>query len=488
MKNKTIFSVNTEVPVDDVLEIDYRSNQTLLDAEIILFTPSLNYYESDHSAFYGSSMVQGKRCLSQNSSFKALEQNRHWKNEIAAAANSGKLVVVYLVVPDECFRHTGEKKSSGTGRNQTVTNFVTEISSYDAIPFIANYSIKTGTKTRIIEAGSVIAPYWDEFSKYSPYKVEIVGEFSDIVLESEVGRRVVGALKKYDGGGAILFLPPVNFDNPEFVKKKASEYVWTNAAFQAGKRFLVAICNIAAAISVDRTVTQPPIWTLSDNFRLPSEDDIETQIIQVSEELTRLEETMSLLQQNLIVTGAPRKLLFEKGAPLECAILESLKLMGFDANGFDDGKSEFDAVFVAAEGRFVGEAEGRDNKAIGIDKFSQLERNLHEDFNRDEIEDIAKGVLFGNGFRLTNFEERTEIFTKKCLDAAKRTGIALVRTPDMFEPTRYLFEHPEDNGYAEECRKAIADANGRIVKFPSTPNSNLSRHKERVSVVDESKK
>ena len=97
--------------------------------------------------------------------------------------------------------------------------------------------------------------------------------------------------------------------------------------------------------------------------------------------------------------------------------------MGFKADSFDDGKSEFDAVFSSTEGRFIGEAEGRDNKAINIDKFSQLMRNLHEDFDREEVLEIANGVLFGNGYRLNTPEERGELFTEKCLKEAKRIGI-----------------------------------------------------------------
>ena len=484
MTNKTIFSVNTEVPGEDILEIDIHSNQTLLDADIILFTPTLkrDWYE------YGvHSQYQGKYCLSEHGSFAAVEQTRHWKSEIVTAVKAGKLVVIYLAEPVECIRYTGEKQTSGTGRNQKVTDVVTNISSYDMLPTIDSYSTKTGARIKTTKAGSVIAPYWDEFSGYSPYRAEIMGEFSEVVLESEVGSRVVGAMKRSKDGGAILFLPPVDFDKTEFVEEDDDgHYVWTEDGLQAGKRFVAAISSLAEAISENRTITPPPDWTFGDQYRLPSEGHLETKIIQISEELTRLKETKDTLQQELAITGRPRQLLFEKGTPLEDAILESLKLMGFEADGFNDGESEFDAVFSAREGRFIGEAEGRDSKAIGIVKFSQLERNLHEDFSRDEVDKITKGVLFGNGYRLVVPDERSDIFTEKCLTAAKRTGIALVRTPDMFEPTRYLNENPEDKDYAEACRKAIADTEGEIVKFPTPPvEKPVKTEKKSVDAIDD---
>lgn len=467
---KTIFLVNTSIPGEGVTEIDYRSSQTLLDADIILFTPTLDDFYTEDNRYFDESTYKGKRCLSQGDSFAVVEQVRHWKNEIFTAANAGKLVVVYLDKPEECYRYTGDKKTSGTGKNEKVTHIVAEISSYDALPIVDSYSLKTGKQMKIAESESVIAPYWNEFSKYSSYHAEIKGEFSDVLLQTKVGDRVVGAITRYKNGGAILFLPPIDFEKSKFIKENdEGDYVWTKARLQAGKKLLAAVISISKAIFTNRLASPPPDWTSGDQYRVPNESHIEGQIIDISNKLTHLEGIKNSLQQDLADAGSLRRLLFEKGTLLEEEILVSLKLMGFKAETYNDGESEFDAVFFAAEGRFIGEAEGRDNKAIGITKFSQLERNLHEDFNRDEIEEIAKGVLFGNGHRLELPGERADIFTKKCMTAAKRTGIALVQTPDMFEPTRYLLRHPEDRDYAEACRLAIANTNGEIVSFPVPP-------------------
>ena len=179
MVKKTIFSVNTVVPGDELIEINYASDYTLLDADIILFTPDFPY------SWYGAETYKGKRCLSENGSFRAKEQSRHWGNEIASAANVGKLVVVYLEKPEECFRDTGNKQTSGTGRNQKVTNLVEEISSYEALPNINTYTTKTGSKIKLTKAGEIIAPYWNEFSKYTSYYSVVEGKFSEVLLESE---------------------------------------------------------------------------------------------------------------------------------------------------------------------------------------------------------------------------------------------------------------------------------------------------------------
>lgn len=163
-------------------------------------------------------------------------------------------------------------------------------------------------------------------------------------------------------------------------------------------------------------------------------------------------------------------LIFEKGPRLERAVLHALGAMGVEATPYRDGSSEFDSLFSIDGTRMLGEAEGRDNSPIAIDKISQLERNVGEDFARDDVEVHAKGVLFGNPQRLTKPDERDQLFTEKCLASARRNKFALVLTADLFLPTRYL-ERAEDKTYARQCREAILAAEGEIVKFPSPPRT-----------------
>lgn len=151
-------------------------------------------------------------------------------------------------------------------------------------------------------------------------------------------------------------------------------------------------------------------------------------------------------------------------------MLEAMRLFGFDARSFSGGDSEFDGIFVAPEGRCLGEVEGRDNKSINIDKFSQLERNLQEDFARDEVNEYAKGLLFGNAIRLKQPAERGDFFTTKCVSAANRASAALIRTPDLFAPAKYLKEH-DDAEYARACREVIFSTVGTVVAFPPPPEA-----------------
>src|SRR5262249_32197944 len=159
-------------------------------------------------------------------------------------------------------------------------------------------------------------------------------------------------------------------------------------------------------------------------------------ISKLSREVEAIEAQRISLRSELAKAAGLRRLLYEKGKQLEDALVEVLGLLGFEAKPFQEGESEFDAVFISPEGRCLGEAEGKDNHPINIDKLSQLERNIQEDFQRDEVTEHAKGVLFGNAYRLLEPATRAEFFTAKCRSGAKRARVALVRTPDLFPVAR----------------------------------------------------
>jgi hypothetical protein len=186
-----------------------------------------------------------------------------------------------------------------------------------------------------------------------------------------------------------------------------------------------------------------------------------------------LADSRRLFQLELEEAGTLRSLLFETGRPLERATVKALGLLGFSAATVKEGDSEFDVVFTAPEGRCLGEVEGKDNRAINVDKISQLGRNLDEDFACEEVSKYAKGVLFGNAHRLQPIEKRGEFFTEKCKSTANRMKVALVRTPDLFVAARYLTSSHDEN-FARLCREAIFAAEGQIVTFPDPSRASES--------------
>src|SRR5262249_27797174 len=150
---------------------------------------------------------------------------------------------------------------------------------------------------------------------------------------------------------------------------------------------------------------------------LATERRLQSELLAAERQVDEAQKRKEAILEELKAAGRVRALLYEKGRPLENAIVDALQLMGFQAASYKDGHSEFDVVFESAEGRLLGEAEGKDSKAINVEKLRQLAMNVHEDLQREEVKSPAKAVLFGNGYRLSPPECREVQFTDKCINA-----------------------------------------------------------------------
>lgn len=462
--SKKILSVGFEFPGNAAEYVSLKSDRSLLDADIIIFQPEIKNHYSSYEAF------QGKPQLTEHDSFRAVEDAAHWRTELKAALDAGKTVIIYLSKLEEYYIYTGQKNYSGTGRSRVTTNIVTPFNNYSFLPLPLDKVVTaSGKEIRIAKDLRYIAPYWKEFSNCSPYEVYFQGKLDNIILTTKSGDRALGAVisgKK----GAMILLPPIKYNYDEFVKydKKKETEIWTAKAISFGKLLLSHIVEIDKSLSSNQEATPVPEWTKQEIYRLEKETFIEKEIKATTNKIEELQNIRSELNIQLAEEGKLRWLLYEKGHLLEEAILYALKLMHFKAEPFRNAESEFDAIFTSDEGRFLGEAEGKDNSAVNVDKLSQLERNLQEDYSNDEVKEYAHGVLFGNSYRLQPPEERPDFFTEKCMSGAKRASIAMVRTPDLYYVSKYLKEH-DDSAFAQQCRIAIFTAKGSLVQFPKIP-------------------
>ena len=452
-----------EIPSDSVEHIEFDSDQSLLDADIVLYKPTLGDY--DHQGLY-----KGKPWLTESASFQVSEQVAHWRRELLTVFDAGKLVLIFLATPTEVYVETGEKEFSGTGRNRHVTHLLKPLSSYDAIPVKQCVTARSGSKIAPVKDLQYLASYWSDFALLSPYEVTIEGKFSETLLVTTSGNHTVGAILQKAGSGHILLLPPIRFNEDKFIRfnEEKEECYWTEIGIEHGHRFVSTVIEMSSVLQVGTELSPVPEWAGRSLYRLDAEAEIENQILKVREQIDQLNEQKSILEDKLQKAGILRYLLYERGKPLEAAIIEALSLFGFSAKQYEDADSEFDAVFECPEGRCLGEAEGKDNRPINIDKLRQLDNNIQEDFAKGIKESFAKGVLFGNAFRLTPIADRKPAFTEKCVKSALRTKVALVHTPDMFEPARFL-KTSRDATYANRSRRAIFEAEGVEVKFPDVP-------------------
>jgi len=462
--SKKILTIGLEMASDQIETLEFNSKASLLDWDIVLFRPDVSYFYS-----YSHDTYQGKPSLDDSASFRLKESCEHWRREIKQAVEAGKTVLVYLAPLQEVYIDTGKREYSGTGRNQKTTRIVALYNNYASIPFQLNPVSATGSAMRLVPLGAeVLAPYWSELGPLSEYKVLLPAGTPGVCLTTKTGEKPVGVIARSKGSaGTLVLVPDVDFYPDEFLVKKGKGQDWTDAATQFAARFVSTIVALDKALHNTAEVTPEPAWASNSDFALATEHNLRSELLDAERLVEEAQRRKEKLQERLTCAGASRGLLYEKGKPLEHAIIDALQTLGFAAASYKEGSSEFDVVFDCSEGRLLGEAEGKDSKAVNVDKLRQLAMNIHEDLQREEVDAPAKGVLFGNGFRLDFPSSRSAQFTAKCVTAAESSSTALVATSSLFLAVQYLSANPDED-YAKRCRESILNGIG-VVTFESAP-------------------
>lgn len=467
---KSIISIGFDIPGYDDQCLRLDSDQSLLDYDIIIFTPQISGTFS-----YSQTQFKGKPWLDESNSFNLKEKSERWRQELTSAFDHGKTIIIFLPPYEEVYVATGDHSYSGSGRNRVTTTHVEAFYNYGMIPL--SFDELTSAHGREIKPSKdlgLLTTYWKEFGAISEYQVyfDSASLFPSAsllpLLETKAGKRTVGGLvreKPDSGKGTFVLLPKLEYDEEQFQTERKDGLYWNKKGLEFGAKLISAVVEIDKALNSEKQKTPTPDWVKNKEFRIQNESVLERKVEKLTSQIELLQDQKRTTLAELDNEGSSRRLLFETGPALEDAILDALGALGLKADRYKDAESEFDAVFTWSSHRFLGEAEGKDSKAINVDKISQLERNINEDYERDEVTDRAKGILFGNAFRLQKLSERGDFFTEKCITSAKRLGIALVRTPDLFFIARYVKESG-DKEFSQKCIEAILAAEGIVVVFP----------------------
>jgi hypothetical protein len=463
---QSFVGVGVSLASDDVDYIDFDSDASLLDWDVALFRPDISgFYAHEYDQY------QGKRSLSDGASFRLKERCEHWRREIKDAVEGGKMVVVFLSELHEIWLDSGRREHSGTGRSRQTTRIVSPYNNYASIPAKLSPIGTKGVAMKLSTRGSEsIAPYWREFENCSQYKVVLSEPGLPACLLTKKGDKPVGAILRTEtSGGALVLLPELDLMQESFVEANADgEQDWTADAAAFANRLVVTLVALHKGLRGTDEATPEPQWAKAAAYALAKESEFKEQLLIAETALEGARRVKETVADDLKKAIAIRGLLFEKGKPLERAILEGLITLGFVAMPFNDANSEFDVVFESEEGRLIGEAEGKDHKAINIDKLRQLSMNIHEDLQREEVVNPAKGVLFGNPFRLSPIEERGAPFTEKTLRSASSSSTALITTHNLYAAVRYV-KDTQDGEYARLCREALVRGVG-LVTLPAPPD------------------
>lgn len=455
---ESIVGINFTFPSneDDFLKLDSFGSLSEVEIAIILLSFGDCSYDQDSS----TPSYNGKKLLNHSSSTELSEHIEHWKREISNFLENGKTLVVLLTQQENLYFHTGKKEYSGTGRNQRVTNLVNSVNNYDFLPF--QLPIYPSEGQIILAANSVVNSFYAENKNILRYEAYTTAK--DIVpffLSKNKDKILGGHLKILNGD--ILVLPQIEIDYDTFQKQNGD---WNVKGLKYGKNLKEQFYELNKNIKSIAEKNPSPSWADTDQYELNSALEIKKKINNLNQTIEKSikqkEELNNLLPQEQFL----KNLLFESGKPLELAVILALQILGYTAENYNDGKLELDQVILSPEGiRYIGECEGKDNKAIDISKFRQLIDILNEDYEREDVDEKAFGLLFGNAQRFVEPQNRDLDFTTKCLNGAKRERIGLIRTSDLFFVAKYLTENPNED-FKKKCRDEIYNQLGGVIVFP----------------------
>jgi hypothetical protein len=275
---RKILAVGLELATNLVHVEQFGSKISLLDWDIILFRPDIENVIISSTVAY-----QGKPCLGDSASFRLKEACEHWRREIRQAFDNGKTTIVFLPAVEEVYVATGERTSSGTGRNQKVTRIVERYSNYNSLPVSLKPVPSIGSSIKLAPLGAeILAPFWLEFEKFSTYKVLISPESKEsIALTTKAGDKPVGAIfRSKISSGAIVLLPDMDFhDDDSFLAIKGKENHWTDEAEQFAARLAGAAVSMSRALHSSGDATPEPAWAAAPIYTLASERELGIQLL-----------------------------------------------------------------------------------------------------------------------------------------------------------------------------------------------------------------
>lgn len=461
--SKQIFTIGYEIPGHSEDYLDFSHKKSLMDADVILISPELLSPSYENWVSFSA----GGGCFGISESSEYVEQISHLKKEIEDFLKSGKNIFVFLSE-----KESYELASGTTSPRKGQTSYSTYTkTNYDFLPVNIGTLISASGKHVEFSGQPIFSDFYRKFKDNLEYQLYVEGiDSAQIIFTGKVKAKILGAIYKV-GNGNVVTLPYLKYDNNKFTKynKKKDKSYWTDEAMKFGNNFVDCLLSIDQQLIQESEKTPPPKWSSQEEFYSKKAIKIEKDIKQNKAEIKKICSKNKRLNEELVNENVLKDLLFEQGKPLENAVIKALQILGYEAENYNDGELELDQVILSPEKhRFIGECEGKDNKDINITKFRQLLESLNADFARDDVEEKAFGILFGNPERLKDPKERTLDFTKKCKTGAEREKIALVKTVDLFMVVKYLNENRNEN-FKKTCRKAILDGLGKIVEFPKIP-------------------
>ncbi|NKZ10824.1 hypothetical protein HGA11_07515 [Mycolicibacterium septicum DSM 44393] len=322
--------LDAEMAIDDAVEATFSSTISMFEFDIVIWNPlrSIATYNTMEEYAFRARSFEGRRWLSSHDSAEIKRDVARRKSEIVDFLQLGRTLVVFLPGDLTVAVETGEKRYSGTGRNQKTTNILEDFDILAALPVLLETQFATGIDMQPVD--SSIGPLYRDTVDYWQYGRVIDADPPFHPLLRVAGTtKVVAAEVKFDAG-SIIFLPLLWTDD-DGQPDAPDDDDGHNAEAETKEPSPGAVVdNLVVKWLIERTTTEDiawPEWT--DHYRFQTELDrapaVEALAVQAAEIQAQLDglnaEADADRKWKLLITGT--------GTPFELAVADALQILGF---------------------------------------------------------------------------------------------------------------------------------------------------------------
>lgn len=426
----------TEYDHKDMEIINFSSEKTILEYDILLVDLA-NIFRNFET--YGE--YNGWPRITDHDSTKLKLHLKKRKVEIEEFLESGKNIFVLGGTDDCVYCYTGEKNTSGTGRNAKTTYYVEDVHSVSLLPIKLSPLSLSGK--RISYKNKKIGEKFERYNDYFEYRT-VYENVNDNILMTIKGTNKVLSYYEQVGKGKIIFFPDLVFDRKNPTNESKLE-----------KKFFNDLSNFNGLLLNEEF--ELPIY--SKNYLLPNEEIMINDIDKSKQELSKLlndienkeKALLNLQKQKIMFTGT--------GILLEMNSVEQFKDIGFSIIKYNPDSVDEDIVIKFKEKIAVVEVKGISGSATEK-HTSQIVKWKSEYHIENDI--MPKGILLVNAFNNRKLECRQEYFPNQMLKYATHQEICLLTTLQLYNIRKYLEKNPDKK---EKIVDEIFNTNGLYKNF-----------------------
>lgn len=410
--DQKILGVNTRfqsLNYENFDECSFTACTSFLDYDAIIISADhiVNAYSSDRT-------YENRVVLTEYDSKQIKEDFSRIRDQISELLNLGKNIFVIMGINENCYIYTGQKKTSGTGKNEKTTVIVDVFDMYSFLPVKIRTTHIVGKNIGICAA----EPYKDYFAKTKEcfyYKTYFSVSEAKPLLKIKSTEKVISSVIKY-GNGHIVFLP-----FPYYKEDYKTVGYWK----EAGKLYLDALFELNAKLSVIPDNSVLPEW--ANQFSILNEREANEKL---NKEERRLQTLLNQIerQKDLIHEICKYKtLLTSSGTLLENIVKTVLIELGFQIMETERGRSDIIAKYKDTD--IVAEIKGV-TKSAAEKHAAQLEKWVAQFYSEKGYS--PKPLLIVNAFCETPVFDRTdEVFPNQVLSYCEARKHILISTVQL---------------------------------------------------------